>query len=69
MFIVEEFNEKYLQKWTYDGAELELTKGYDVKEIAKRYNLLGPAFMGFIDNKLVAIGGAYKVFFVFFYFV
>ena len=62
MFIVEKFNEKYLADWKYDGAELEMTAGYDVKEVAKIYNLIGPAFMGFIDNKLIAIGGIYKIF-------
>ena len=39
-----------------------MTSGYDIKEIAKRYNLLGQAFMGFIDGELIAIGGIYKVF-------
>ena len=62
MFIVEKFNEKYLKDWKYDGEELKLSVEYDVKEIAKTYNLIGEAFMGFIDNKLVALGGIYKVF-------
>ena len=61
MVNIAEFNEKYLENWIYDGAELSLTKGYDIKNLAKLYARLGDAFMGFIDNKLVGIGGIYPI--------
>jgi len=56
------FEEKYLSDFIYDGEEAALTQGYDIKEVAKMYNILGPSFMGFINGKLMGMGGIYKVF-------
>lgn len=55
------FDEKYLVDWIYDGEELPLTQGYDLKKLAVAYGQIGECYMGLDGEKLVGIGGVYPV--------
>lgn len=55
------FDEKYLDQFEYNGVEKKLTAGINIKEVIKTYAEIGDAFIGIADNKIIGIGGIYKL--------
>jgi len=54
------FDKSLLKDFVYNGIEKDLC-GEDIKEIAGYYSTLGYSFIGYIDDKVIGVGGVYPL--------
>lgn len=55
------FDKNLVSDWRYDGIETELS-GENIIEIASFYSKLGKGFIGFVDGRIIGIGGVYPLY-------
>lgn len=54
------FDAGLLDKFCYNGVESQIS-GQDIKSIASYYSTLGMAFIGYIDEKIIGVGGVFPL--------
>ena len=54
------YDKKLAEKFIYNGTEKEFS-GTEIIPILEFYSKMGASFMGLIDEKIIGIGGVYKL--------
>ena len=54
------FKKDLLDDFIYDGVESEIS-GKDIKDIVEYYSELGHSFIGYVDGKIIGVGGVFPL--------
>ena len=61
MLKVIDYEEKYVEQFSYEGIETELLKSMDIKKMIKDYAKIGNCWIALNDNKPITFAGIYLV--------
>ena len=54
------FTKELLENWKYDGVD-KVISGSEIAPIVEYYDRLGVCYVGIVDGKVLAVGGAYPL--------